>query len=226
MAPMPRIPGAKIAERVRQLARAFKATRELDPRMLPILLAAVIGSFAVVLAVLWVLGSPVLGILFGLLVAVMIGLVIFGRRTQRAAIGSIEGRPGAAAAVLQTMRGSWIVTPAVAVTRKQDLVHRVIGRPGIILVGEGAPARVESLLKQEARKVARAAGDVPVHELSVGNGPGQVPLGRLQGQLTKLPRTMKAREVGPLDRKLGALSTADLPMPKGPMPRMSRKKMR
>lgn len=220
---MPKIPGAKFVERLRQLSRAFKATRELDPRLLPVLLAVTLGSFAVMLGIFLLLGRPLLGVVFGILLALLVGLLIFGRRTQTAAIGSIEGRPGAAAAVLQTMRGAWIVTPAVAVTRKQDLVHRVIGRPGIVLVGEGSAARVGSLLKQEARKVARAAGDVPVHELSVGTGAGQIPLGRLQAQLAKLPRAMKAREVGPLNRKLGALSTADLPLPKGPMPRISRK---
>jgi hypothetical protein len=38
--------------------------------------------------------------------------------------------------VLQTVRGNWRVTPMVGFTREQDLVHRVLGLPGVILVGE------------------------------------------------------------------------------------------
>jgi hypothetical protein len=139
-----------------------------------------------------------------------------------AAIGAIDGKPGAAAAVLQTARG-WRVTPAVAFTRKQDFVHRAVGRPGVVLVGEGAPARVSSLLKQEHRRIARIVGNTPVHEVSVGNGEGQIPLRNLQAHITRLPRTLKQGDVSGLDTKLKALSDNDLPMPKGPMPRMKRR---
>ena len=44
------------------------------------------------------------------------------------------------------------VKPAVAFTRNQDLVHRVISRAGIVLVGEGNPSRVKQLLNTEKTK--------------------------------------------------------------------------
>jgi hypothetical protein len=110
----------------------------------------------------------------------------------------------------------------VAFSGKQDLVHRVVGRPGIILVGEGRRARVQALLKQTARKTARVSGEVPVHEVNVGSADGQVALSDLRVHVMKLPRAMKPKQIGPLDRRLHALGGAELPIPKGPMPNVRR----
>ena len=76
-----------------------------------------------------------LGVLLGLGTA----MVLFGRYAQSAQYSAIAGQPGAAAAVVQSMRGNWTVTPAVAGNRNMDIVHRVVGRPGVVLIGEGAP---------------------------------------------------------------------------------------
>jgi hypothetical protein len=219
-------PRPKLRERIRQLRMAFSATRQVDPKLLPLLIGVPLATLVVFVLLGVLIGRPVFAIVVGVLFAVLAALLVFGRRATNAQMAAIEGRPGAAAAVLQSMRGPWIVTPAVAFTRKQDFVHRVVGRPGVIMVGEGARARVASLLKQESRRVARAVGDVAVHEVSVGDGEGQVPLGKLQTHLQKLPRAMKAREVGPLERRLAALKDQNLPIPKGPPPRPPRGKQR
>ena len=58
--------------------------------------------------------------------------------------------------------------PAVAVTKNQDLVHRVVGRPGVILVGEGNNQRVRHLLGVEKKKHARVVGEVPIFDIVVG----------------------------------------------------------
>jgi hypothetical protein len=116
------------------------------------------------------------------------------------------------------MRGAWRVQPAVAVTRNQDFVHRAVGRPGIVLVGEGASHRVSQLLVQEKRKVGRAAPDVPVYEVNVGDEASQVPIRRLQGHLNKLPRNLKPAAVRELDNRLRALGASQPPLPKGPIP--------
>ena len=212
----------QFGQRLSQLRLAFVQTKAMDPKLVPLLLV-VCGVIIVVAVVVGILtDSPVLWTIFGLVAALFAALLIFGRRTSTAAIGAIEGQPGAAAAVLQSSRG-WRVTPAVAFTRKQDFVHRAVGRGGIVLVGEGSPARVSSLLKQEHRKVARVAGDAPVHEVNVGHGDGQVPLKQLQTHITKLPRKLKPKDVSELYTKLAALGDNELPMPKGPMPRMKRR---
>ena len=209
-------------QRLSALGAAFSQTKAVDPKLVPLLAATCLGILAVAVAVGVLTGHPFLGTFTGIGLSLLAAVVIFGRRTTVAQLGMIEGRPGAAAAVLQATRG-WRVTPAVAFTRKQDFVHRAVGRGGIVLVGEGAPARVSTLLKQERRRIARVAGETPVHEISIGNGSGQVPLKNLQAALTRMPRSLKPAEVSTLDTKLKALSDNDLPMPKGPIPRAKRR---
>ena len=70
----------------------------------------------------------------------------------------------------------------MAVTRNQDIVHRAVGRPGVVLVAEGGgPSRLGNLLAQEKKKVARFVPDVPIYEILVGDDEGQVPLRKLNG---------------------------------------------
>src|SRR5690606_19229245 len=108
--------------------------------------------------------------------------------------------------------------------RREDLIHLVVGRPGVVLVAEGSsPARVRQLLAKERRRVMRAAGDVPVTEVIVGDGEGMVSLKQLALHMARLPRAIKPREVGPLDRKMSALKAQEPPLPKGPMPRAPKK---
>ena len=212
----------RVGERVGQIRVAFSTTRTSDPRLVPYMLLAGIAGLAVPLLLFLWLGQPVTGVIGGLLIGAAAAILVLGVRSQKVAIARIEGQPGAALAVLQSLRGAWSVTPAVAFSGKQDLVHRVVGRPGIILVGEGRRARVQALLKQAARKTARVSGDVPVHELNVGSADGQVPLSDLRVHVMKLPRAIKPKQIGPLDRKLKAVGSADLPIPKGPIPNVRR----
>jgi hypothetical protein len=154
---------------------------------------------------------------------------VFGRRVQGAAFGQVEGQLGAAAAVLQNMRGNWRVTPAVQFSKEQDLVHRVIGRPGIVLVGEGSPGRLRGLLGNEKKALARVVGETPIYDVVVGEGEGMVELRGLEKHFAKLPRNIKPAMVNQLDGRLKAIRTASgaLPIPKGPMPtRVPRGKVR
>jgi hypothetical protein len=219
-------PKVSRGERARQIGTAFKLTRQGDPRLVPLLLAAFLLPLAVLLAIGFAIGHPIyLGIL-GLLVALVAVVAVFGRRMQKMQYAQVEGQPGAAAAVLQTVRGNWRVTPAVGFTREQDLVHRVVGLPGVILVAEGSPGRTRGLIATEKKKLARFLGDTPVYDVTVGDGEGQLALKDLQRHLMKLPRNIKPAKVNELDRKLKAMAPA-LPIPKGPMPtRVPRGRMR
>ncbi|MFN2536559.1 MAG: DUF4191 domain-containing protein [Mycobacteriales bacterium] len=220
--------GPSRREKLQQIRVAFSMTRKSDPKMLPL----IIGAFVLTLAVFVLLGVvtdhlvylPVVGVLF----AVLATAVIFGRRVQKAAYGQVEGQLGAAAAILQNMRGNWRVTPAVGFTKEQDLLHRVIGRPGIVLVAEGSPARVRSLIGAEKRALSRVVGDTPVYDVTVGDGEGLIALKELEKHFLRLPRNIKPAQVNILDTRLKALRTnAPLPIPKGPMPtRMPRGKNR
>lgn len=212
-----------IRDRLRQIGRVFAATRAADPRLVPYLIVAAVISLAIAAAIGSLTRSVLLGVLLGVLLALTAMMSVFGRRAADVQFKTIKGQPGAAAAVLQTIRGPWEVTLGLAVTRKKDLVHLVVGRPGVVLVGEGSPARVAVLLRQQRRTVARVVGDLPIHEVSVGEGKDQVPLRRLQVHLNRLPRKLKPRDVGPLHTRLEALGGQDLPLPKGPIPRVPRR---
>lgn len=190
--------------------------------MLPIVLGVAAGVFAVLLLTGFLVDSPVLFGVLGLFMAAAAAAVVFGRRASAAAFGSVEGQPGAAAAVLTSMRGDWRVTPAVAFNRNQDLVHRVVGRPGVILVGEGSPSGTRGLMSQERRRLSRVAGDAPIYDVVVGDGEGQVALRKLQVHFTKLPRNLKPKQVNAMDARLKAIGGANIPLPKGPMPRGGR----
>jgi hypothetical protein len=155
-----------------------------------------------------------LGVLLGVLVAV----ILFGRFAQSAQYSAIEGQPGAAAAVMENMRGNWTVTPAIAANRNMDVVHRAVGRAGVILVGEGSPNRLASLLAAEKKRVSRVAYEVPITEFQIGTDEGQIPISKLQRKIMRLPRQLKPAAVSDLNHRLKALQPS-LQAPKGPIPR-------
>jgi hypothetical protein len=206
--------GAKL----KQIRMAFKATRAQDPKVLPLVLAAFFGPLLLLLALGLIFGGALFLGLLGFLLGLIAAAFVFGRRVQATAYSQVEGQIGAAAAILTNMRGDWRVTPAVGFSREQDLVHRVIGKPGVILVAEGAQNRTRNLLANEKKKVARIVGDTPVYEVVVGDGEGQVGLRRLERHFLKLPRNIKGKQVNELDRKFKAMGATALPIPKGPMP--------
>jgi hypothetical protein len=213
-------------ERAKQIRAAFTMTRQADSRLIPLLLAAFLGPLVLLVAIGLVLGHPIYLGFLGLLVGFVAVIAVFGRRMQRMQYSQVEGQVGAAAAVLQTVRGNWRVTPAVGFTREQDLLHLVIGLPGVILVGEGNAGRVRTLIVNEKRKLARIVGDTPVYDVVVGDGDDQLTLRGLERHLMKLPRNIKPARVNELDRKLKAMGSK-LPIPKGPMPtRVPRGKVR
>lgn len=205
--------------RLGNLARAFAETRKSDPRMLPLVLGVGLGVAALFVALGLLFDGLVVMVPVGILLGVLGALTVFSRRAQAAVMKTLTGKAGAAAALLGSFRGGWRVTPAIAFNRRQDFVHLAVGRPGVLLVAEGAPAGATALLKQERRRVARVAGDVPIHEVVVGEGHGQVPLARLQAYVLRLPRKLAKNEVALLDNRLKALGTSSMPLPKGPMPR-------
>jgi hypothetical protein len=209
------------AGRLKQIRMVAGLVHKSNPRALPI----VIGSGLAVLVILVVVGLltnlAVFLIPLGVLLGVLVTTVLFGRFAQAAQYSAIEGQPGAAAAVLENLRGDWTVTPAIAANRNMDVVHRAVGRPGVILVGEGSPTRLASLLAAEKKRVARVAYEVPVFEFQIGDGEGQVPIGKLQRKIMRLPRNLKPGAVSDINHRLKALQPT-LQAPKGPLPRNAR----
>jgi hypothetical protein len=204
---------------LRQLWQAFTITRSSDSRLVPYLVLTFVLTAAIVyVALFFIFSSAWLPIVPVLLLAVLATLFVFSRRAQRSAYAQAEGQPGAATYVLGQIRGDWHRTDGIAGTTQFDAVHRLVGRPGVVLVGEGAPQRVKPLLAQEKRKLARLAGDTPIYDVIVGRGEGQVELSKLNAHLMKLPRNLSKDQVFALERRLTALSATRAPLPQGPMP--------
>ncbi|QBI19716.1 DUF4191 family protein [Egibacter rhizosphaerae] len=207
-----------IRARMRTVRAAFVATKHADRKLLPLLLGIPLATLAVLVAVDLLVGWFPLLTAISVPLALLLAVVIFGQRASKAQFAAMRGRPGAAASVLESMRGQWLVTAGVAFSRKQDLVHRVVGRCGVVLVGEGAPARTRTLLKQEERKAKRVVGDTPIHTVLVGEGDGRVPIEKLRQHLMKKKRALKKREVAAVNKRLTSLPSSDIPIPKGPLP--------
>jgi hypothetical protein len=212
---------AKKEGRLKQILASYRMTREHDPKLGLVLLGVFVVAALVVYGLLqlvpgyWVF-DIVIAVLFGILAA----LVVFGRRAQKAAYRQIEGQPGAAAAALSMLRKGWKVDPAIAFNKNQDIVHRVVGPPGIVLVGEGNQNRLKSLLANERRKHERVASETKIHEVIAGDGEGAVPINKLSRHVTKLGRELKPNEMTDVLARLRALDAnrSAIPLPKGPVP--------
>ena len=163
------------------------------------------------------LGHPIYAGFLSLPLGFLAAFFLFTRYANTAAFSSIEGQIGAGASVLMSIRRGFITTPAVNVNRDQDMVHRVSGKAGIILVGEGGFG-VKSLMQDERRKMERFLSGVPVTEVIVGNGTGQVSIRKLQKHLKKLPKKLSTAQLREVRARLKSVGGLNIPMPKGPMP--------
>ncbi len=212
--------------KIKTIIQGYKMTKERDPKLPWVMILAFVLTVTVVIVPSILFLNVWVMLPFAIMLGVLVSLILFGRRAQKAAFGQVEGQPGAAAWVLEGMRGQWEVEAGVAGTTSMDAVHRVLGRPGFLLVGEGVPHRVKGLLAQEKKKLARIAGDVPIYDIVIGDSEGQVPLNKLSTHVMKLPRNISAGEVNTMKRKLSALggggggsSKNRMPIPQGPLPK-------
>jgi uncharacterized protein (DUF58 family) len=182
-----------------------------------------------VFAPLWIIGIG-LGAQFGrpgyaafltFPLALLGAFFYFTRMASSAAYASIEGEPGAAASVLMSIRKGWTVTPAVSVNKAQDMVHRAVGKAGVVLVAEGGFG-VRTLLNDEKKKMERFAPGVPVHEIVIGSGESEISVRKLQKRMKKFPKKLSTVQVRELRARLKAVGGMNIALPKGPMPKNMR----
>jgi hypothetical protein len=229
--------------RIAQIRQAYTAIKNLDPKLGWWMLAAALGAAAVVIGIglviggFWVWYTVVMAIPTALLAAI----VVMNRRGNTAMYRALEGQPGATGATLTGLgkRGWYAGQEPVAIegargTRPADMVgaamvFRALGRPGVVLIGEGPSPRVTKLLKQEEKKVARVAPGVPVHLWVVGDGEDQVPVKKVSSRLTRMRPVLTNQEVSVVNKRLKSLGGMKPPIPKGIDPtraRVDRKAMR
>lgn len=209
-----------------QMWQAFKLQKERDKKLVPYMVLAFLVPIILfgLLSIVW--GWLILNLIVGILFGAMAALFVFNRRLQAGVYEQIEGEAGAAAWALQNMRDGvgmkWITEPGVASNAHMDAVHRVVGTPGVVLVGEGAPHRLKPMMAQERKRLARILGKTPIYDVVVGEEDGQVPIKKLQNHMMRLPRNVKKNEVDALNSRVESISRLRNPqnaMPKGPLPK-------
>lgn len=219
-------PASTPSSRRAQITQTYQMAKRTDPRLGLILFGTFVVGAALGFGLMWVLPGDgaigwIISIVGALLIGILLVLLVFGRRAQKAAYTQMEGQPAAAAGALQMLKRGWKVDPVVGFTKQQDVVHRVVGPPGIVLVGEGSSqARLKALMVTERKKHERVAYGVPIHEIIAGRGEGEVPLPKLVRHVQKLGRSVKPAEMTDILQRLKALDAqrGKLPLPKGPIP--------
>lgn len=216
--PVAKTPDVEKQGRLAQIRQTYTMTKGIDPAIRWILPLTFLGTLAAFGLIGLVAFTWQIGVFMGLPFALLVTLYLFGKRAERAAYGSIEGQPGAAVAVLNSLRKGWYTTPFVEISKQQDGVHRVVGPVGVVLVAEAPASRAKPLLATARAKAQRAAGDAPVHEIICGEG--GVSLLKLNRAIMKLPRAMRPAEVRELRLRMDAMQKGpSLPIPRGPMPK-------
>ncbi|AHI23225.1 DUF4191 domain-containing protein [Corynebacterium vitaeruminis] len=210
-----------------QVWQAFNIQRKQDKALIPIMLGSFLGLGLLffLLGLLW--GNEWFMLIVGLLLGATLAMWLFSRRLQNSVYDRASGQAGAAGWALENMRSNfavvWRTKTAVAMNTHMDVVHRVAGVCGFVLVGEGEPHRLKPMMDQQKKRLNRLAPGVPVNEIIVGEGEGQVPLKKLQSTLMKLPRHYKKDEVYQIASRVEAMDAVAerqaSGLPKGPLPK-------
>ncbi|HET9631970.1 MAG TPA: DUF4191 domain-containing protein [Terrabacter sp.] len=223
--------------RLSQVRDVYRISKQADPAIGWYMLLSFLVVFGVLLVVGFIVKLPWIFGIFGVLFGILAATIMMSRRAERAAYTQIEGQAGAAGAALTSIRRGWYTDrePVAAdVARPGDInsaamVYRALGRPGVVLVGEGPTGRVQKLLAAEKKRVERVAPGVPVTTLRVGSGENEVPLPKLASKVQRLKPQITKDEMAIVNKRLKALGGLRAPLPPGVDPtkaRMDRRALR
>ena len=216
----------------KQITETYKMTVEVDPSSRWVLLATFLGTAIVIGVVGAVWLSPWwMWALVGLVAGLTAAMYVLVARAKRASYLRNKGKPGSAEVALSSLnKKKWTYTAAMTATKQLDVVHRAVGPAGIVLIGEGSPARLRAILASEVKKHEQVAYGVPVSMIIMGDGEGQVPLEKLAAYLRKLPKAISTAQTEEVNHRLKALDAIRprVPVPRGPltMPKGAAKALR
>lgn len=205
---------------VRQIIEVYKVTAEHDPKA-NLFMGGALALCIVVFTVVGIFLQPWwLYVIFGVMFGVLAAMSVLTWRAKSATYKRYEGQKGSAEVAMSMLGKEWVKSPVITANRQLDIVHRVVGPGGIVLIGEGDPGRVRAMLATEAKKHEQVKYGVKVTTLVMGDRENQVPLGKLADHIKKLPKIIKTAEITDISNRLRALDSMrpKLPLPKGPMP--------
>ena len=209
----------RLAQYLQNIKDSYTISRRSYPWIGWAMLAVLATCLALGTAIALGYGLPLwYWLVLSLMLALMIDMIILSVTVRRASYAQIEGMPGATKAALDQIGRGWYVEPEpVAFNKNQDLVWRLVGRPGVVLIAEGPDTRVRRLLAEEERKVHRLLSTVPIHTLQVGTDAGQVRLMELSKTLRHLPTkptSLSDSAIAQVSKRLASLAGKNLPIPK------------
>lgn len=205
----------------RQLRETWRVTVEADPQTQWLVIGGGVGVAAAVTLVGIFLPPWWMWLITGIMAGLVAALYLLLNRARKATYKRYAGKPGSAEVAFSMLdKKKWDYAAGITATRQLDVVHRVVGQPGIVLIGEGSPARLKAVLASEAKKHEQVAYGVPVTTVLMGDGPGQVPLEKLADHLKKAPKAIKPVQLTEVKQRLRALDAVrpKVPLPRGPMP--------
>lgn len=212
------------------LADAYRVTARTYSWIGVVLIAipVVIIGLAVLISI--TSGRWVWPILISIMLALLVDMIVLSLLLRPAMYKQLDGTVGSVYSVISQIKRGWVVREEpIQVTRDQDLIWRLVGRPGVIFISEGPTSRVMPLMVAERKRVNRIAKNVPVHFIQVGPGEGQIPLGKLNRAINKLPAKLTRHEVPAVAARIDAVGNKGLPIPKGIDPtntKMNRRALR
>ena len=205
-----------------QIRQVWGMTIREDKQAGPLAIGAgiLVLLIGVAIALLNTLANPIgffLWLILGLVGGAVVFAFILGKRAEKVAYSRIEGQPGAVGAVLGTLlkRGwSGSEEPVAVNAKSKDLVYRISGRGGVVLIGEGNRSSVAKLVEEEKRKLNLAVSGVPVTVLWVCNDEHSVSLTKLAPAVNKLKKVVARGELSEINKRLGTMRM-NIPVPKG-----------
>lgn len=210
--------------RIAQLKQVYDLTREVDRSVTWWMLGAIVAIIAVGVLIGALTGHTVYAVFVAIPLAALAAMMILTRKADRAMYRRLEGQPGAAGAAMRLLRGGWVTEeePVAVDPRTYDSVFRAVGRPGVVLVGDGPPHRIAKLLAAEEKKHRRYISNTPITMVQAGDGEGQVPVPKLSRHIMKLKPTLTKDEVSKVQARLKSMPGLRAPIPKGVDPTKAR----
>ena len=199
---------------------AYRLTARTYPALPWILLGAAALVIAAFMLLAFLTNTSWIGwLVIGIMGSITAALAILSFLARRALYAQVEETAGAVKVALSQIQRGWIIPEQpVAFTREQDLVWRIVGRPGVVLISEGPASRVRPLLQSEAKRVTKVMRNVPVHQIQVGREDGQTALKDLQRALRGLKNVLTAEEVRRCRRASTRCVRMSLPSPRASIP--------
>ena len=177
---------------------AYRLTARTYPALPWMLLGTAAVVIAIFMLVAWLSNTSWIGwLVVGLMGSLTAALALLSFLARRALFSQVEETAGAVKVALSQIQRGWVIPEQpVAFTREQDLVWRIVGRAGVVLISEGMR-------------------NVPVHQIQVGREDGQIALKDLQRELRKLKNILTPEEVPQVSARINALRSGEPPIPKG-----------